>query len=148
MDSAVLANESMPEQQYPPIDIGWIKVLRDGIDSAQTEILCSPYSVNRSATVPGCVISRGGSCQIPLSQLPPISAGTGAGNDLLTAAEHGLLELIEHDAVAHWWFGRRRATRMNPLAHPKVRDYLSRIRVELADQRNTFLFELPATHDG
>jgi ribosomal protein S12 methylthiotransferase accessory factor len=38
----------------------------------------------------------------------PLSTGCGAGPDHLTAALHGLLELIERDAVALWWRGGRR----------------------------------------
>jgi ribosomal protein S12 methylthiotransferase accessory factor len=39
----------------------------------------------------------------------PLSTGCGAGPDHLTATLHGLLELIERDAVALWWRGGRRA---------------------------------------
>jgi ribosomal protein S12 methylthiotransferase accessory factor len=39
----------------------------------------------------------------------PLSIGCGAGQDHLTATLHGLLELIERDAVALWWRGGRRA---------------------------------------
>ena len=35
----------------------------------------------------------------------PLSTGTGAGADPLDAALHGLLELVERDAVALWWRG-------------------------------------------
>ena len=38
----------------------------------------------------------------------PLSTGCGAGPDHLTATLHGLLELIERDAVALWWRGGRR----------------------------------------
>lgn len=37
----------------------------------------------------------------------PLSTGTGAGADPLDAALHGLLELVERDAVALWWRGGR-----------------------------------------
>jgi ribosomal protein S12 methylthiotransferase accessory factor len=42
---------------------------------------------------------------------PPwqLSTGCAAGPDHLTATLHGLLELIERDAVALWWRGGRRA---------------------------------------
>lgn len=39
----------------------------------------------------------------------PVSTGCGAGPDHLTATLHGLLELVERDAVALWWRGGRRA---------------------------------------
>jgi ribosomal protein S12 methylthiotransferase accessory factor len=39
----------------------------------------------------------------------PLSTGTGAGTDPLDAALHGLLELVERDAVALWWRGGRPA---------------------------------------
>jgi ribosomal protein S12 methylthiotransferase accessory factor len=39
----------------------------------------------------------------------PLSTGCGAGPDHVTAVLHGLLELIERDAVALWWRGGRRA---------------------------------------
>ena len=37
----------------------------------------------------------------------PLSTGTGAGTDPLDATLHGLLELVERDAVALWWRGGR-----------------------------------------
>jgi ribosomal protein S12 methylthiotransferase accessory factor len=43
-----------------------------------------------------------------------LSVGCGAGTDHLAATLHGLLELIERDAVALWWHGGRRA-RVVPL---------------------------------
>lgn len=39
----------------------------------------------------------------------PLSIGTGAGADPLDATLHGLLELVERDAVALWWRGGRPA---------------------------------------
>jgi ribosomal protein S12 methylthiotransferase accessory factor len=39
----------------------------------------------------------------------PLSTGMGAGIDPLDAALHGLLELVERDAVALWWRGGRPA---------------------------------------
>ncbi|MBY0318272.1 MAG: YcaO-like family protein [Reyranella sp.] len=39
----------------------------------------------------------------------PLSTGTGAGLGPLDAALHGLLELVERDAVALWWRGGRPA---------------------------------------
>jgi ribosomal protein S12 methylthiotransferase accessory factor len=39
----------------------------------------------------------------------PLSTGTGAGMGPLDAAVHGLLELVERDAVALWWRGGRPA---------------------------------------
>jgi ribosomal protein S12 methylthiotransferase accessory factor len=39
----------------------------------------------------------------------PLSTGTGAGADPLDATLHGLLELVERDAVALWWRGGRPA---------------------------------------
>ncbi len=38
----------------------------------------------------------------------PLSTGCGAGRERLDATLHGLLELIERDAVALWWRGGRR----------------------------------------
>jgi ribosomal protein S12 methylthiotransferase accessory factor len=42
----------------------------------------------------------------------PLSTGTGAGPDPLDATLHGLLELVERDAVALWWRGGRPARPM------------------------------------
>jgi ribosomal protein S12 methylthiotransferase accessory factor len=39
----------------------------------------------------------------------PLSIGCGAGENALDATVHGLLELIERDAVALWWWGGARA---------------------------------------
>ena len=39
----------------------------------------------------------------------PLSIGCGAASDHLSATLHGLFELIERDALAHWWRGGRRA---------------------------------------
>ena len=44
----------------------------------------------------------------------PLSNGCGAGPDHLSATLHGLLELIERDAVALWWRGGRRGRMVPP----------------------------------
>ncbi|HUB11382.1 MAG TPA: YcaO-like family protein [Acetobacteraceae bacterium] len=44
----------------------------------------------------------------------PLSTGCGAGTDHLHATLHGLLELIERDAVSLWWRGGRRGRMLPP----------------------------------
>ncbi len=66
----------------------------------------------------------------------PLSTGCGAGPDLLTAALHGLLELIERDAVALWWRGGRRARLLPGDAGTAV---LARLRRGNTQRRSWFL---------
>ena len=44
---------------------------------------------------------------------PAETSGCAAGIDLTSASCAGMLELVERDAVAMWWFGGRDATRLN-----------------------------------
>ncbi|MBO6561301.1 MAG: YcaO-like family protein [Nisaea sp.] len=74
---------------------------------------------------------------------PPFMLGTGcgAGDTLDAAALHGLYELIERDAAALWWWGRRRG---RPLAaeEPGVRSallYLATLRGERLGRVTWFL---------
>ncbi len=74
---------------------------------------------------------------------PPFMLGTGcgAGDTLDAAALHGLFELIERDAAALWWWGRRRG---RPLAaeEPGVRGallYLATLRGERVGRVTWFL---------
>jgi ribosomal protein S12 methylthiotransferase accessory factor len=66
----------------------------------------------------------------------PLSTGCGAGPDHLTAVLHGLLELIERDAVALWWRGGRRARVVTGDAGASV---LARLRGGNSQRRTWFL---------
>jgi ribosomal protein S12 methylthiotransferase accessory factor len=68
----------------------------------------------------------------------PLSTGCGAGSDALDATLHGLLELIERDAVALWWRGGARPRQVSP--GPGVA-LLERLRGE-ATQRRTWLLDI------
>ncbi len=69
----------------------------------------------------------------------PLSTGCGAGIDHLAATLHGLLELIERDAVALWWRGGRRG-RLLPaeVATP----ILARLRGDGSGGRRTWLLDI------
>ena len=66
----------------------------------------------------------------------PLSTGCGAGPDHLTAVLHGLLELVERDAVALWWRGGRRARVVPGDAGAAV---LARLRTGNNQRRSWFL---------
>jgi ribosomal protein S12 methylthiotransferase accessory factor len=66
----------------------------------------------------------------------PLSTGCAAGPDLLTATLHGLLELVERDAVALWWRGGRRARLLPGDAGASV---LARLRGDSTHRRTWFL---------
>jgi ribosomal protein S12 methylthiotransferase accessory factor len=68
----------------------------------------------------------------------PLSTGCGAGTDPLGATLHGLLELIERDAVALWWRGGMRARAAPPGPGAAV---LGRLRGETA-KRRTWLLDI------
>jgi len=68
----------------------------------------------------------------------PQSTGCGAGPDHLAAALHGLLELLERDAVALWWRGGRRARMVPPGIGAAV---LAELRGE-ATGRHTWLLDI------
>ena len=50
-----------------------------------------------------------------------LSPGFGAGANQNQAIAHGILELVEHDALSHWWLGGDKAHR---LSHNTKLDYL------------------------
>jgi ribosomal protein S12 methylthiotransferase accessory factor len=66
----------------------------------------------------------------------PLSTGCAAAPDHLTATLHGLLELVERDAVALWWRGARRARLVPVDAGAAV---LARLRGGDTDRRTWFL---------
>jgi ribosomal protein S12 methylthiotransferase accessory factor len=66
----------------------------------------------------------------------PLSIGCAAGQDHLSATLHGLLELIERDAVALWWLGGRRARLPPPGTGASV---LARLRGGETRRRTWFL---------
>ena len=66
----------------------------------------------------------------------PMSTGCGAGPDHQTATLHGLLEVIERDAVALWWRGGRRARVLRNDAGAAV---LARLRGGDTSRRTWFL---------
>ncbi|MDR3530746.1 MAG: YcaO-like family protein [Rhodopila sp.] len=66
----------------------------------------------------------------------PLSTGCGAGPDPLDATLHGLLELIERDAVAMWWRGGIRARVVPPGVGGVL---LARLRGETTKRRTWLL---------
>jgi len=68
----------------------------------------------------------------------PLSTGCGAGPDHLTATLHGLLELIERDAVSLWWRGGRRGRVVRPGTGAAM---LAQLRGE-ATGRHTWLLDI------
>jgi ribosomal protein S12 methylthiotransferase accessory factor len=66
----------------------------------------------------------------------PMSTGCGAGPDHLTATLHGLLVLVERDAVALWWRGGRRGRLLRGDAGAAV---LARLRGGNAQRRSWLL---------
>jgi ribosomal protein S12 methylthiotransferase accessory factor len=68
----------------------------------------------------------------------PLSTGCGAGQDHLTATLHGLLELIERDAVALWWRGGRRG-RLVPIGTGAA--VLAQLRGDMTG-RHTWLLDI------
>ncbi len=148
LEIAATTSAPPPANHCPPLDIGWMKTIRSISDTQSHEVLCKPYGGNWPATVPACILSSTDLPHNSTPAMPPVSAGAGSGVDLLDAIEHGLLELIEHDAIAHWWFGQRQATPIDLTGHSQASAFLTRIRGELADQRKTCLFELSAATGG
>ena len=67
----------------------------------------------------------------------PLSIGCAAGPDYLSATLHGLLELVERDAVALWWRGGERP---RVLAADIASAILSRLRKE--SERRTWLLDI------
>ena len=68
----------------------------------------------------------------------PLSTGCGAGPDHLAATLHGLLELIERDAVALWWRG---GVRGHLVPHGVGASLLTRLRGD-AIGRRTWLLDI------
>lgn len=68
----------------------------------------------------------------------PLSTGCGAGQDLPSAALHGLLELIERDATVLWWRGGTRARIMPPGIEGAL---LERLRQDVTS-RKTWLLDI------
>lgn len=71
----------------------------------------------------------------------PDSNGCAAGPDLEAAIVNGLLELIERDAVAIWWYNRlvRPAVDMRSFAHPGIQRIAEAFR---AMEREVYLLDL------
>lgn len=68
----------------------------------------------------------------------PLSIGCGAGTDATAATAHGLLELVERDAVALWWRGGRRP-RLLPADIAEVSELIIRLRGEAIGRRTWLL---------
>ena len=72
-------------------------------------VAAADLSDGRPVLVPADLCLRRPAGERDLDSPWPLSIGCGAGPDLLDATLHGLLELIERDAVTLWWFGGQRA---------------------------------------
>lgn len=58
------------------------------------------------------------------------AVGLGASNSRDSAVCHGIYELIEHDAMALWWFGARLPPELilPPALHASIDEYISKLR--------------------
>lgn len=63
------------------------------------------------------------------------SLGFGAGPTKSAAQKHGLLELIEHDALSNWWFGGKRAHLLQP--DVRARQSLQELRQKVRKGQNS-----------
>jgi ribosomal protein S12 methylthiotransferase accessory factor len=76
----------------------------------------------------------------------PLSLGCGAGPTPEQAALHGLLELIERDAVARWWRGATpaRAVALEEPAAGRAAALLATLRQDRAGARRSWLLDITA----
>jgi ribosomal protein S12 methylthiotransferase accessory factor len=74
----------------------------------------------------------------------PLSIGCAAGPTLAHAALHGLLELIERDAVALWWRGGRRprAVALEGRTQVRAAQLLAQLRGGMAERRRSWLLDI------
>ncbi|HEY0185485.1 MAG TPA: YcaO-like family protein [Rhodopila sp.] len=108
-----------------------IEAFGERLDAAANEFLSAVFSAGGIAAdrpvawVPARRLTDGSECWFPADLclrrampdfVPPLKLSTGcaAGVTRQDATRHGLLELIERDAVALWWRGGRRPRRIVP----------------------------------
>ena len=70
-----------------------------------------------------------------------LSTGCGAGPTRATAMLHGLLELVERDAVAMWWLGGRRGKALACGAESEAADYMAQLRQQ-SSGRTSWLLDI------
>jgi ribosomal protein S12 methylthiotransferase accessory factor len=101
-------------------------------------VAAADLSDGRPVLMPADLCLRRPAHQRDLDSPWPLSIGCGAGPDLLDATLHGLLELIERDAVTLWWFGGQRA-RLVPAGTGA--ETIARLRGD-AGRRRTWLLDI------
>jgi len=106
----------------------------------------------------GCLLARrvidGAPCFVPIDlcfrRAPsrrifepssPLSIGCAAGKSAESAALHGLLELIERDAVALWWRGGRRGRPLSPQVAAEAQSLIASLR-QGKSTRDTWLLDI------
>ncbi len=102
------------EQSEPATPLRWIMATRMA-DGAQVR-------------VPAALCLRQLEPPETLRPLVKLSSGCGAGPTKEHALLHGLLELVERDAVALWWLGGRRGRRLPAEAAEKAELLLAQLR--------------------
>jgi len=93
--------------------------------------------------VPAASIFRGGRAEAErASQAPPASLGLAAGPDRESARLAAVLELVERDAAARWWYEDARACQLDLALVASVASDLSSLRRGAAWPRRTVFLEL------
>lgn len=124
------------------LNIGWISRYRRLANREQSEIECERVDKPGVDSVPASLYLPNQRHAQDRSLLPPVSSGLGAGATGAAAASHATLELIEHDALANWWFGRRPAVALSIDSLPDAATFLHSVRDGAAHRRETVLFQL------
>jgi ribosomal protein S12 methylthiotransferase accessory factor len=108
--------------------------------------------------IDGCLLARkvidDGPCLVPIDlcfrRAPPrrcfeppfpLSIGCAAGVSVESAILHGLLELIERDAVALWWRGGRRGRPLSPQVTTEVESLITTLRQGISG-RSTWVVDI------
>ena len=100
--------------------------------------------------VPGSLCYRGLLVNGRTVPSPPLKLGSGCGvgETLEAAILHGLLETVERDAVAMWWLGGNKATKLDhhPSAQKRVDDILGTSQNDRGGRR-TWLLDITSDID-
>ncbi len=112
---------------HPAPDIRWIEATRlsDGANILLPAGLCL-----RGVEEPGARDSG-----------LKLSTGCGAGPTRQAALLHGLLELVERDAVAMWWLGGRGGRKLPSAVANEALDYIDKLRQQTTG-RSSWLIDL------
>jgi ribosomal protein S12 methylthiotransferase accessory factor len=114
----------------------WERLLPYRSGSVTTWTLAADLADGHAVRLPAGICFRRPMGERDIDPPWPLSTGCGAGPDHLSATLHGLLELVERDAVALWWRGGRRARLLPGDAGASV---LARLRGGASRRRTWFL---------